>query len=181
VIAGALFYADWKLGWDVTKPYTLPAVLAYMVLNGAFTYWLWWVEGSTVYVGERKGAKLVLSSSSEKTTSPSYVVKARYTTSSKSSTTQTLQWSDIELKAPFAKWFSSDGYFVARPFQHFLASNIPIVGEADPKNTVEYVEAPRPQAQNYTPGAKLENTNVNIDNMGDILAALDTKGSVRKR
>jgi len=180
VIAGALFYADWKLGWDVTKPYTLPAVLAYMVLNGAFTYWLWWVEGSTIYVGERKGVKLVLSSSSDKS-SASYNVKVKYTTSSKTATTQQQQWKEIELKSPFAKWFSSDGYFVARPFQHFLASNIPIVGEADPKNTVEYVEAPRPPPQNTTPGAKLQNTNVNIDNMGEILAALDTKGNVRKR
>lgn len=153
-----------------------------MVLNGAFTYWLWWVEGSTIYVGERKGANLVLSSSSDKSSSPSYNIKAKYTTSSKTATTQLLQWKEIELKSPFAKWFSSDGYFVARPFQHFLASNIPIVGEADPKNTIEYVEAPpRSQAQNFTPGAKLENTNVNIDNMGEILAALDTKGNVRKR
>jgi hypothetical protein len=58
VIAGVLFYVDWKLGWDVTRPYTLPAVVAYMILNGAFTYWLWWVEGSTIYVGERKGTKV---------------------------------------------------------------------------------------------------------------------------
>jgi hypothetical protein len=57
-IAGVLFYVDWKLGWDVTKPYTLPAVLIYMVLNGAFTYWLWWVEGDKVYVGEKNGKKV---------------------------------------------------------------------------------------------------------------------------
>ena len=58
LIAGALFYFDWKLGWDVTRPYTLPAVVAYAVLNSAFTYWLFYVEKGTVYVGERKGAKV---------------------------------------------------------------------------------------------------------------------------
>jgi hypothetical protein len=58
-IAGALFYADWKLGWDVTRPYTLPAVVAYALLNGAFTYWMFVVEKGVVYVGERKGTKVL--------------------------------------------------------------------------------------------------------------------------
>jgi hypothetical protein len=87
------------------------------------------------------------------------------------------------LKGQFGKWFSSDGYFVAQPFQHFLASGIPIVGEADPKNVTEYVEASAPKSTS-APGGKLENFNVNIDNMGDILAAIDQQGKggkVRKR
>lgn len=35
--------------------------------------------------------------------------------------------------APFTQWFDSDGYFVAAPFQRWLASEIPLVGEADPQ------------------------------------------------
>ncbi len=43
----------------------------------------------------------------------------------------------MQLSAPFTKWFSADGYFVARPFQQWLASEISIIGEADPKNVVQ--------------------------------------------
>lgn len=57
-IAGALFYFDWKFGWEATKVYTAPAVVAYFLLNGAFTYWLWWVESGLVYEGEGKGGKV---------------------------------------------------------------------------------------------------------------------------
>jgi hypothetical protein len=59
IISGALFYADWKLGWDKTKPYTLPACVAYFVLNGALTYWTWGVEAGTVFVGVREGGQKV--------------------------------------------------------------------------------------------------------------------------
>ena len=39
----------------------------------------------------------------------------------------------VNIWAPFTRWFDSDGYFVATPFQQWLASEVPIVGEADPK------------------------------------------------
>jgi hypothetical protein len=81
----------------------------------------------------------------------------------------------VELNGEFRKWFSSDGYFVAKPFQYFLASGIPIIGEADPKNTVEYVESSQPKSTS-APGAKLENFDVNIDNMPEILASLNPQG-----
>jgi hypothetical protein len=58
VIAGVLFYFDWKLGWEATKPYTAPAVIAYFLLNGAFSYWLWFVEKGVVYEGEGKTGKV---------------------------------------------------------------------------------------------------------------------------
>lgn len=57
-IAGGLFYADWKLGWDITKPYTLPAVIVYFALNSAFTYWIWFVERGAVFTGTRNGVKV---------------------------------------------------------------------------------------------------------------------------
>lgn len=40
----------------------------------------------------------------------------------------------FEISSPFTRWFDSDGYFVAKPFQQWLASELEIVGEADPKN-----------------------------------------------
>jgi hypothetical protein len=57
-IAGALFYFDWKYGWDASKPYTAPAVVAYFALNGAFSYWLWFVEKGVVYEGEGKTGRV---------------------------------------------------------------------------------------------------------------------------
>jgi hypothetical protein len=52
VIAAITFYADWKLGWDKTKYGTFWAVLAYFVLNGALTFWIWGVESGMVFVGD---------------------------------------------------------------------------------------------------------------------------------
>lgn len=43
----------------------------------------------------------------------------------------------IKLRAPFTRWFTSDGYFSPKPFQQWLASEIPIIGEADPDSVVE--------------------------------------------
>ena len=31
-------------------------------------------------------------------------------------------------------WFTEDGYFVALPFQQWLASSIQVIGDADSKN-----------------------------------------------
>ena len=52
IISGALFYADWKLGWDATKHWTFWAVLVYFTLNGVLTVWIWGVEKGTVFKGE---------------------------------------------------------------------------------------------------------------------------------
>lgn len=51
-IAGIAFWADHKLGWDATKHWTLLAVVAYFILNGALTYWIWGVEKGKVFTGE---------------------------------------------------------------------------------------------------------------------------------
>lgn len=61
IIAGALFYFDYKFGWDATKAYTGPAVVAYFVLNSAFMYWMYFVEKGLVYSGEKDGNKVRIS------------------------------------------------------------------------------------------------------------------------
>lgn len=43
----------------------------------------------------------------------------------------------LELDAPFIQWFTADGFFVAKPFQQWLASSVTLIGEIDPKNLVE--------------------------------------------
>lgn len=39
-----------------------------------------------------------------------------------------------QLSCPFTTSFTADGYFVAKPFQQWLASSIDVIGEADVKN-----------------------------------------------
>jgi len=166
-IAGALFYADWKLGWDVTRPYTLPAVVAYALLNGAFTYWMFVVEKGVVYAGERKGTKLVVTTTTDKL-SPVYRVKAQYTGAASSRT--------VELEAPFARWFGADGFFVARPFQHFLAAGIAPVGAADPKN----VAPPAEPVQQVVAG-QAQSMTVNIDDLSGVLEHIQKQSEGKGR
>lgn len=40
---------------------------------------------------------------------------------------------EIEVTSKFMRWFTADGYFVAKPFQEWIASRISPVAEADPK------------------------------------------------
>jgi signal peptidase complex subunit 2 len=48
------------MGFEDTKKHTLYAVIAYFVLNTVLTWWMWWVEGGKIYVGERNGVKVLL-------------------------------------------------------------------------------------------------------------------------
>lgn len=42
-------------------------------------------------------------------------------------------WHTTKISAPFTRWFDEEGYFVAQPFQQWLASEVPIIGQADSK------------------------------------------------
>lgn len=57
-IAGLTFYYDWVAGFEAAKLLTLYAVIAYFVLNTALTFWMMFIEGRKVYVGEREGVKV---------------------------------------------------------------------------------------------------------------------------
>lgn len=63
IIAAATFALDYKLGFEATKQWTTLAVVAYFVLNAAFTYWIWQVEKGLVYIGAWKGRKVRVPSS----------------------------------------------------------------------------------------------------------------------
>ena len=56
-------------------------------------------------------------------------------------------WKTLEISAPFTKWFSADGHFIAKPFQHWLASEIPLVGEADPSKIVRTIEEDKTESE----------------------------------
>ena len=59
MIAAFTFYFDWKLGWDMTKNVTVWAVVAYFILNGALTAWIWEVEKGKVFLGDLNGAQVL--------------------------------------------------------------------------------------------------------------------------
>ena len=60
VIAAVTFYLDYTLGWDETKEYTFWAVIAYFILNGALTLWIWFAEKGKIFNGSLGGADVCL-------------------------------------------------------------------------------------------------------------------------
>lgn len=144
IIAAATFALDYKLGWDKTKELTLWAVVIYFVLNSALTYWIWAVEKGKIFTGVKAGAlvctkmsscyyrdltyrgQISISSQVQKNI-PLYNLTIRTSPSSFSS------WQTIKISAPFTRWFDEEGFFVALPFQQWLASEVPIIGQADSK------------------------------------------------
>jgi hypothetical protein len=41
-----------------------------------------------------------------------------------------------KVERSFTNWFDESGLFVAKPFQEFLASSVPLIGKHDPKRVV---------------------------------------------
>ncbi|OJD29264.1 microsomal signal peptidase 25 kda subunit [Diplodia corticola] len=169
IIAGALFYFDYKFGWDATKAYTGPAVLAYFALNSAFMYWMYFVEKGMVYSGEKDGMKLEIASRVEKNM-PIYHLTVRFASGDKKNAKNNL-WQEIHLQAPFTNWFTTDGYFATKPFQQFIASEIPIVGAADPNNVVEEIGR----------GSGANEMRVDGGNVQDVLSQLKAAGANARR
>jgi len=120
-IAAGTFYYDFTLGFEKTKQYTLYSVIGYFTLNTLLTWWVWWIEGGKVYVGERNAVKVVVESHSEKY-SPVYELKVTTTTAGKTEISKA--------KNSFTGWFDQRGYFVPKPFQAFLRNSIPALADA---------------------------------------------------
>ena len=47
----------------------------------------------------------------------------------------------LKLSASFTRWFDQDGSFVAKPFQQWLATEVPAIGAADPKSKQARLES----------------------------------------
>lgn len=58
---------------------------------------------------------------------------------------------EIKIEAPFMQWFTADGYFVAKPFQQWLAASIPLIGQTDPKNAEKDIGVESSQEETVTP------------------------------
>lgn len=59
---------------------------------------------------------------------PIYKVTVRYSEAEKN---EPFDWETLEIEAPFTRWFTVDGEFIAKPFQQWLASAVPVIGKAD--------------------------------------------------
>jgi hypothetical protein len=131
-ICAATFYWDYKFGFDNTKLYTTIAVALYTLLNGALTFWIFYVEKGTVYVGHNKwGDKIQITSKTEKN-------KPIYNLTIKTFKKENPEKPHVvTLKKPFTQWFDGEGSFVPLPFQQMFASNVPVIGVADPDRVVE--------------------------------------------
>ncbi|KAL8952942.1 MAG: hypothetical protein Q9222_001161 [Ikaeria aurantiellina] len=143
IIAAITFYADYKLGWDATKFWTLWAVIAYFILNGALTYWIWGVEKGTIFTGDYNNTHISIASSVNKHKAI-YTLQVSHNELGKQNQT-------MKLSAPFTRWFDSDGYFVTKPFQQWLASEIPPIAKADSqKASKSTIETPKqPDAEDH--------------------------------
>ncbi|TKA31743.1 hypothetical protein B0A50_01821 [Salinomyces thailandicus] len=131
IIAAITFAADYKLGWEATKTWTAVAVVAYGALNAALTYWMWAVEKGVVFEGQREGVKISLASSTKKHT-PVYYLAVTVTDAAETVSKPVVK----RLEAPFTSFFTADGFFVAKPFQQWLAGSVKSIGNVDVKNAV---------------------------------------------
>jgi hypothetical protein len=75
----------------------------------------------------------------------------------------------IAIRAPMTRWFTADGFFIAKPFQQWLASEVPVIGAADPNNVVEEIGRGNAAPQNTF--------NVDGSNAQEILEHLKTSGA----
>ncbi|CAK7566697.1 MAG: hypothetical protein SEPTF4163_004648 [Sporothrix epigloea] len=128
-VAVACFLWDHKLGFDNTKYYSAVAVLVYLVLNVALSFWSRNVEGATVYVGTSPSKETVSIATSVEKYTPIYNVEITITSSN--AKTAPLK---VVLSRPFSEWFDSAGTFVSAPFQTMFATAVPAIGQADPKH-----------------------------------------------
>ncbi|KAK5058890.1 hypothetical protein LTR84_011154 [Exophiala bonariae] len=124
VIAGVLFFADYKLGWDDTKAYTAPACLAYFILNLALTYWIW-QEAGTIFIGTREGGQKLTLKSSSKKHSPTYTLRVTYEAPSGK------KWEDKVIAGSFTQWFNIHGFLQTKELQAWLNSNIDVLSHAE--------------------------------------------------
>ncbi|MCJ1246184.1 hypothetical protein MMC30_003389 [Trapelia coarctata] len=131
IIAAITFYFDYTLGWDETKGYTFWAVIAYFILNGALTLWIWFAEKGKIFNGSLGGTTISIASSVTKHT-PIYKLTVRYSEAGKN---EAFDWETLGIEAPFTRWFTADGQFIAKPFQQWLASTVPVIGQADSAST----------------------------------------------
>ncbi|KAI9662125.1 MAG: Alpha subunit of the F1 sector of mitochondrial F1F0 ATP synthase [Alyxoria varia] len=143
-IALYIFYLDYvqKKEFVDTKGVTLIAVIAYFILNGFLTAWIWLGERGIIFEGTRaetSGGRGKSSSSKPITTlqfhshqphqkySPTYRLSATWNVTGANGYSDPSKSGSKEISAPFTNFFASDGYFVAEEFEAWLKREIPVL------------------------------------------------------
>lgn len=150
LMATATAYCDWRLGWDATKYYTGFACVLYFLLNGFLTIWIWRIEAGKVFVGSREGGQKLTLSSSAKKHVPIYRLKVRYAAPSGK------KWEDKVVEGRFTKWFNEAGYLQHGELKKWLATNVDVIGLADPtskKMAEEVTSKQSPDTTIESPGS----------------------------
>ncbi|CAI4213712.1 unnamed protein product [Parascedosporium putredinis] len=145
-IAAACFGWDYKFGFESTKYLTAAAVAVYSILNGAMTFWMWYVEKGVVYEGVAPSGDKIRIASSTKPYDPTYNLTITLTPKSPKSPPQTLT-----VSRPFSQWFDEQGRFVTVPFQRMIATSVPLVAVLDPKRASKEDPAPSPATSPPSP------------------------------
>ena len=176
-ICAATFYWDYKLGFESTKYYTAGAVAVYALINVCLTYWIFNVEKGTIYIGTNKrGDKIHISSKTEK-----YIPIYNLTITTYTKEHPTVP-NTISLKKSFTGWFDKAGHFVTLPFQQMFASNVSLIGEADPGRVVaakkKTVRIEDGKSSDEKWAALLAESSVDLDGSGSSTA---TPGKAKKR
>lgn len=102
----------------------------YTIVNGLLSFWIWAVEKDTVYVGTNKAGERIEIQSATKKNVPIYNLTIIVTGAGKGAS------KEIKLSRPFREWFDKEGAFIPLPFQQMFASNVDVIGTADPKRVV---------------------------------------------
>ena len=118
--------------FEATKWYTAAAVTIYTLINGILMYWAWAVEDGKVYTGTSPNGDIINISSATIKHVPVYNLTITTHTKDKSATQKI-----VKIFCPFTEWFDAAGHFVSLPFQQMFASNVTIIGLADPKRVVK--------------------------------------------
>ena len=117
VIAAALAGAyDYKFGFEKAKGFTLIGVVIYFIFYGAMNAWQYFVEKGTVYVGWRDDTRILIKSSTDKT-SPMYKITITIEQPGAAPQSQVFQES-------FTKWFDVDGNIVLIPFTTWINAKV---------------------------------------------------------
>ncbi|OLL26492.1 Signal peptidase complex subunit spc2 [Neolecta irregularis DAH-3] len=111
LVAAATAGYDYLVGFQAAKFYTWIGAPSYFLLDGAMMLWTWLVEKKVVYVGEKDGKTIRISSHCGKF-DPTYHLKLLVNPEHSRKT--------VEIKGVFPTWFTRDGIFVKEVFETWM-------------------------------------------------------------
>ena len=134
-VALYIFYLDYilKIKFENVKGVTALAVVAYFILNGALTLWLWFGERGLIFTGSRTdGLSTVTlklhSHPPHRKYEPTYRFTASWTVEGGRSALE--KSGTLEIKAPFTNFFAADSHFVPEKFEAWLRKTIPVTARS---------------------------------------------------